>query len=120
MWSQITIIAITMLFLDAIYLATVGTSFSKMIQQIQGSEIKLQYVSVAACYLILVFGLYYFVVKEHRDAFDAFLLGFVIYGVYDTTNYATIKGWKWYLALIDTIWGGTLFYLTTKVVYLLK
>ncbi len=120
MWSQITIIAITMLFLDAIYLATVGTSFSKMIQQIQGSEIKIQYISVVACYLLLVFGLYYFVVMDQRPAYDAFLLGVLIYGVYDTTNYATIRGWKWYLALIDTIWGGTLFYLTIQVVYLLK
>lgn len=117
MWKQLSIIAITMVLLDAIYLATIGTSFSRMIQEIQGSPITLRYISIAICYILLVFGLYYFIIREKRDASIAFLLGVVIYGVYDTTNYATIRGWKWHLALIDTIWGGILFYLTTQIVY---
>lgn len=117
MLKQLTIIASIMLLLDSIYLATVGSSFSRMIQAIQGSPIQIQYGSVAVCYSLLVGALYYFIIKDKKNAINAFLLGIVIYGVYDTTNYATIKNWKLHLAVIDTIWGGLLFYLTSIIVY---
>jgi len=117
MWKEITIIAIVMLLLDTLYLACIGSSFSKMIKYIQGSPVQMRYFSVILCYCLLIFGLYYFIVKEKKTPIHAFLLGIVIYGVYDTTNYATIKNWKIHLAFIDTIWGGILFYLTTKILY---
>jgi uncharacterized membrane protein len=33
------------------------------------------------------------------------LLGLVVYGVYDMTNLATLKGWSWKLSLLDMAWG---------------
>jgi uncharacterized membrane protein len=48
---------------------------------------------------------------------DAFLLGIVIYGVYETTSYALLKKWKLSIVLMDTLWGGVLFGLTTALVY---
>ena len=47
----------------------------------------------------------------------AFLLGLVIYGVYEGTNYAIIDGWKPWAVALDTIWGGILFALTTWILY---
>ena len=49
---------------------------------------------------------------------DAFLLGIVIYGVYESTNYAILKNWNIKAVALDTLWGGILFALTTKVTYL--
>jgi uncharacterized membrane protein len=51
---------------------------------------------------------------------DAFLLGIVIYGVYETTNYALFKDWSILTVIIDTLWGGTLFAITTYIVNLLR
>ncbi len=34
------------------------------------------------------------------------LLGLIIYGVYNFTNYATLVHYKFNVALIDSIWGG--------------
>ena len=71
----------------------------------------------ALCYIFLIFGLYYFILSENRSAFDAFILGLVIYGVYETTTYAIFKKWSFHLVLIDTLWGGVLFALTTIITY---
>ena len=45
------------------------------------------------------------------------MLGVLIYGVFDTTNYALFKKWDWKLAVMDSLWGGVLYGLTTFIVY---
>jgi uncharacterized membrane protein len=59
----------------------------------------------------------YFIIKNNRSILEAFLFGLVIYGVYDSTNYAMLKKWNPYLAMMDTLWGGVLFATTTAVTY---
>jgi uncharacterized membrane protein len=75
---------------------------------------RLKIISALICYLIMAFGLYYFSVKE-KNILNALILGFVINGIYNTTNYATINKYSLNVAIIDTIWGPTLF---TTVAYL--
>lgn len=74
--------------------------------------------SAIACYIFLLFGLYYFILENHRSPLEAMLLGLVIYGVYETTTYALLKNWKLQTVIIDTLWGGTLFYFTTYFTYI--
>ena len=52
-----------------------------------------------------------------RSVLDAFLLGFVIYGVFDLTNLAIFKKYDNMVALMDMLWGGTLFALTAYIIY---
>ena len=65
--------------------------------------------STLLCYLFLLLSLYYFIILKNGSLIDAFLLGFFIYGVYETTNSAIFKNYDYNIALIDTIWGGILF-----------
>jgi len=51
--------------------------------------------------------------------FDAFLLGVFVYGVYETTSLALLRKWRPTTVLIDTLWGGILFALTTYLTYLI-
>ena len=46
---------------------------------------------------------------------DAAVLGFVIYSVYDFTNLATIKDWRLDLSIMDSVWGATLYALSTFI-----
>ena len=110
-------VAIVLILIDSIYLHTVSNYFNKQIFSIQKSEIKLELVPAIICYLFLVFGLYYFIIKDKRPIFDAFLLGIVIYMVYETTNKAILKNWNWKTVIIDGVWGGILFALTTYIIY---
>lgn len=106
-----------MLFLDAIFLWNMSPTFKKLIQKIQGEPLQLYYRGVIPCYIFLIFALNYFILIPHKSVLDAFLLGFCIYGVYETTNYATLKDWPLRTVLIDTLWGGTLFALITWITY---
>ena len=108
---------IIMLILDSIYLTSTSKFYNNIVKSIQGSPIKARYASAFFCYLFLAFGLYYFILRTRRPPFDAFLLGLIIYGVFDTTNHTIFKNWSLKAVLMDTLWGGILFYLTTYIVY---
>ena len=117
---MLLISSILFIVLDFIYLNLIKNYFQSQIQLVQKSEIKINYLGVALCYLFLIIALNYFIIKPNKSVNDAFLLGIVIYGVYETTNYALFKNWSILTVIIDTLWGGTLFAITTYLVNLLK
>lgn len=77
------------------------------------------WISAIICYLLLSFGLYYFSIKEN-NYFNATILGLIIYGVYNTTNLISINEFGVKEAIIDTLWGTTLFTLISFTVIKLK
>ena len=90
-----------------------SNNFQNMIQKIQGSPLKMKLIPTIFCYIILVSSLYYFIIYKKGSYLDAFLLGFFIYGVYETTNMAIFKHWSPSVGLIDLSWGGFLFLITS-------
>ena len=110
------IASIIFVVLDGFYINLIKPAFSSQIAAIQGSAMKPNIIAIAVTYVFLLFGLNYFVLRKHMEPKDAFLFGLVIYAVYDFTNLATFSKWSLYLSIIDTLWGGTLFGLTTLIV----
>ena len=55
---------------------------------------------------------------EESIAYGA-LIGLVIYGTYNGTNYATINNWNIPMALSDTIWGITNCIITSIILFLI-
>ena len=112
--------AIVFIILDFVYLNVIKGYFDNQIKSVQGSPIKINYLGAALCYILLIFGINYFIIKTRKCLSDAFLLGIIIYGVYVTTNLALLKNWSILTVIIDTLWGGLLFASTTYVVNLLR
>jgi uncharacterized membrane protein len=112
--------AIILVVLDSVYLNIMKGYMSNQVQKVQNASIQLNYVSAIICYVFLVTGLNYFIIKPNRSVQDAFLLGIVIYGVYETTNWAIFKNWSALTVIIDTLWGGILLALTTWIVRFFK
>jgi uncharacterized membrane protein len=112
--------AIIFIITDFVYLNVIKDYFLNQIKLVQGSEPKINYLGVALCYIFLIAGINYFIIKPRKSVNDAFLLGIVIYGVYETTNYALLKNWSIFTVIIDTLWGGLLFAFTTYVVNMLR
>ena len=112
--------AIVLIAIDFMYLQSIKGYFQKQVQSVQGSAMQINYLGTAICYVFLIVGINYFIIKPNRSVKDAFLLGLVIYGVYETTNYALFKNWSIITVIIDTLWGGTLFAITTYIVSLLR
>ena len=115
--TKIIISGILMLLVDAIYLKTISPHFNKMFIKIQGSGISINWLGFTLSYISLIAGLYYFILRQNKSPYEAFILGVFVYSVYDMVNFATFKKWDFKLALIDSIWGGILFSLITYLTY---
>ena len=115
--QQLFTIAIVMLTLDFIYISANKNTFEIQVADVQRVSLQMRPVGAILSYIALIFGLYYFIIKPHRPIFDALLLGLVIYAVYEGTTYALLKKWKWNIVIMDTLWGGILFALTTFITY---
>jgi uncharacterized membrane protein len=117
MFDFLTLIsAIIFITIDFIYLNVIKDYFLNQIKLVQGSEPKVNFLGVALCYIFLIAGINYFIIKPKKSVSDAFLLGLVIYGVYETTNYALLKNWSIITVIMDTLWGGLLFASTTYLI----
>lgn len=79
------------------------------------------YIAGFIVYLLMALGLYVFVILPSVDVsflitiLKGALLGVILFGVYDLTNVAAIPMFGIKEAVIDTIWGGTLFAIVTAL-----
>ena len=104
-----------LLLLDAIWIGFfLYKPFGKMIKNVQGSEMSTSLPKTIIAYLVLYFYIYTFLPKVKDDC-EAFMLGFLTYAIYDSTNYATLKNWDASVAIADSLWGGVLFFLLRRL-----
>ena len=108
-------ILVIMLLMDSVYLFLTKSIFGEMVAKIQRTAIQFRLVGAVIVYLLLALALYYFIVKPGLSVWEAGLLGLVIYGTFDFTNYAMFKNYDLKIAIMDTVWGSLLFALTTFV-----
>ncbi len=109
-------ISIITLLLDSIYIYLIGyNDFNKMVNNIQNSEMKVNYFGAFLSYLFIISLIYYFIILNNLSLEKAFLLGFLTYGVFDATNLALFTNYDFIIALKDTLWGGILFYLVAYI-----
>lgn len=120
MWKDLVITGVVILLLDSIFLYSMGPLFKNQIEKVQQSPFRMNYFGAILAYVLLIFGLYWFIIKENKGLIDAFLLGIIIYGVYEGTTKALLKKWDYKTMIIDTLWGGILMSLTTLIVYRLS
>jgi len=106
--------------IDSIYLYFIKPLFEKHISIIQNSPLKINMHGAIICYIFLVFGLNYFILSPNKGVMDAFILGLVIYAVFESTSLALFKKWPYYFVFIDTLWGGILLALTTYIIRRIK
>jgi len=117
---SLLISAVLFVCIDAIYLNLMKGYFNNQIKQVQGSPVQLNLVGAFLTYIFLIYGLNYFIISKNKSISDAFLLGIVIYAVYEFTNLSLLKNWHVLTTILDTTWGGILFALTTFLVYKIK
>jgi uncharacterized membrane protein len=109
--------ATILIIFDSVYLYFFKGYFQKQVKSVQGSDLKLDMTAAVLCYIFLVVGLYYFIIQKRESLMNAFLLGILVYSVYELTNKALLKDWSYYTVVLDTLWGGILFVSTAAIVY---
>lgn len=124
--NKVLVSSILLLVIDLVWLKFYMTDkYKVMIQNIQNSKLKVDYVSAILSYFTLCFALNYFVIpfvktNDNRLITHSFMFGLVVYGVYDFTCGAIFTKWDKKLMIIDTLWGGILYMLTnylTNIIY---
>jgi uncharacterized membrane protein len=114
---EFVFMAFMLVVIDYIYLKNVSNYFNSQVEKIQGSRITLNMSGALLCYVVIVLSLYYFIIRRRETILNAMLFGWSVYLIYELTNKAIFNEWKWNTVLIDGIWGGLLYGLTTLVVY---
>jgi uncharacterized membrane protein len=110
--KDIFVIYISIVLLDYIWLKYFfGKYFLNMLENVQKEHVVIKPIRAFAAYIILVCIAYFSILKSN-NVYEAFLFGFLIYAVYDSTNYATLNNYNLTLGIIDSLWGGVLFALT--------
>ena len=126
---------ISFVLLDVCYVSFVKGYYVKMIATIQGGRpMKINKVFVMLSYLVLLFTITFIVIpyaiemKKSNNTFSnvyiAFsvgaFIGLSIYGIFNTTNIAMFKDYSVSIALLDTIWGTFLFFISTYIYLLMS
>ena len=107
--------------LDLVWLKLfMGPQYRILIKKIQGSKMNVNYLSAAISYFIMVIGLIFFItpnINKKSNFIDyiryPFLFGIIVYGVYDFTCGAVFEKWDFKLAIIDVLWGGFVYFIST-------
>lgn len=87
-----------------------------MISNIQNSPMKINYIGAILAYIIMIVGYYNLTFENNKpDYYKAFILGLVMFGVYDFTNYATFNKWDFKILSMDISWGIILSLLTVFI-----
>lgn len=111
-------VAAVMLALDFAWIYIVaGNAFSTVVENIQGSAMKIRPLGAVVAYAAMILLFSKFITKE-TSGVDAFLLGFLAYAIFDGTNYAIFQKYDMKTAIVDAVWGACLFWLTHKIVFM--
>jgi hypothetical protein len=113
--TKILYITIIMLILDSLFIYSNKHIFINQVLIVQKSPIKINFTSTLLCYAFMVFGLYYFIIKDNKSVADAILLGITIYSIFELTNKSLFSEWNYKTVLLDSIWGGLLFGTSTYI-----
>jgi uncharacterized membrane protein len=105
---QFVKVLLLLLVVDSVYLYIISGWAQTMVVKIQRLYSPVRYVAAAIVYLLLALGLTHFIIKPRKPLWEAALLGFIVYGVFDFTNMAMFKHYDLQFAIVDTVWGAAL------------
>jgi len=118
--SDFLLVFVLISVMDTIFWMIFENDFQRMVMNVQRMPPRNNWMSVATLYMHMVACYFYFVIMANMSVFDAFWVGFWIYGVCDLTNYATFASYDERFIVINTMWGSVLFAVTAAIFYVYK
>ena len=115
--KELLIPAVFLLLLDAIFIYINQKIYTDQVISVQRTALIIKPFGAILCYTLLLSGLYYFIIRNRKSPWEAFLFGLFTYGIYETTTYTILKNWNIKTVILDTLWGGILMALVTWLTY---
>ena len=114
MIKTVAIGAVAFMVLDGVWLGLLMKNFYRdqlaQIVRLSNGGIAPNWPSALVVYILLGIGIAVFVIPRASSvslaAIYGALFGLVVYGVYDFTNYSTLRQWPFVLTLTDVAWGA--------------
>lgn len=115
------------LFADLLWITGNRKFYNSRIARIQqGKPVSFRPMAAVVAYVLLLITLFFVCVplsRQYQDRFPPWVVfgvvGLCVYGVFNSTNYAILSDYPLDMALIDTLWGFSVFalfgYLFKKV-----
>lgn len=114
--QHFVVLFIILFSIDFLFISYVlGPIFGKNVKNIQGTKMEVKTLPAAFAWFCTVFSLYYFIIRENKSEFEAAILGFIVYGIFDGTNLAIFKKYSLKAFSIDILWGTSLFFTSTLI-----
>lgn len=133
------IISIVIIFLDIAWISLNLTKYSKEVLKVQKAAMNLRFEHAIIAYIIILFSILYIAIPftsqnikinngdknisiENKLLYSFMYggaLGFSVFGIYNFTSLAIYKDLDVTIAITDTIWGTTLYTLSTFIYLLL-
>lgn len=109
--TAILIIYVIALIIDIPYLWLRMDYHKTFFMGVQKEPLTVRYTAAAIVYILFAIAIYYVAIKDANTLQNAIttgaVVGAIMYGFYDATNMATLRGWTWDMAILDTLWGAT-------------
>ena len=115
--KKIIVASIILIALDLGFMYLNKKMYENTVINIQRVIVVPKYVGFIMAYVLIIGALYWFILRNRRPIWEAIILGIAINGIYESTNYTVFKKWSLEMLIIDTLWGGALFGITTAAVY---
>lgn len=98
---------VLLLLLDAVWLTAIAPTSRRVIAAIQGTPMEIRWIPAFMVYILIAIAIVIFAVPKEplTAAGHGAVLGLTLYGVYDLTNYATLRAYPLTYALADMAWG---------------
>ena len=111
--KDLLILASIILLMDLLWLKyAVKNLWEDNVRSVQKNEMKVDVKYALLSYIVIIIGVYMFVVKKTTNVKEGmiygFIYGFILYAVFDFTNLAIFKDFSLRTAVIDMLWGGFL------------
>jgi uncharacterized membrane protein len=113
--SQFAIALASFVVLDGLWLGVLMGGFYREglsgLARMEAGKLAPLWTVAAPVYVLLAAGTVWFPVARATSPASALVwgagFGLVVYGVYDLTNMATLRGWPPLLTVVDILWGAT-------------
>jgi uncharacterized membrane protein len=113
--KQYLIGLIIYLILDILWIYLNSKMYTSNIENIQNSKFQLNMYAAVVSYIIISLYLI-FLIYNKFSLINCVLISFFIYSIYNLTNLSTFRCYNIDVAIIDTIWGATVTFITMYIV----
>jgi uncharacterized membrane protein len=103
------------LILDILWIYLNNKMYLTNIENIQKSKFELNIYAAIFAYIIISLYLIFLIYNKYK-LIECVLISFFIYSIYNLTNLSTLKNYSVKVAIIDTIWGSSVTFITMYIV----